>query len=401
MTRLRTVRTERPEPVIASAALTLSLFLGAVLRVPSLLQLQRETQRRGWQRLVGRLAPISDDAFGYALERYDPQELRGVLVPMIRQLKANKQLERCKIAGLLVVALDANEQFNSRSRCCEQCCQRTVTVKDADGHLQQVREYFHRQVYAQLHGPDLSVILDVEPIGPDEDEAQAALRLLGRLRRLYGPRFFDVVTVDAWYPKGPWLRAVQKLGWTVVCVLKQQDYEVYQEAEVLRKHQPPVKWEAAGRQVQAWDIRDLDFTVESLGKVRVVVAQEQWQEVRRLGGQRVVRSQQSQWRWLVLAELDAYDVRTICRIGHQRWGIENHAFNELTQHYHLTHCPHHHPVAILAWLLILILAFVAFELFAKVHGKLVRLGKLTLVQVTRLLDLALERWEELQPLWSG
>jgi hypothetical protein len=401
MTRLRTVRTERPEPVIASAAITLSLFLGAVLRVPSLLQLQRETQRRGWQRLVGRSAPISDDAFGYALERYDPQELRGVLVPMIRQLKANKQLERCKIAGLLVVALDANEQFNSRSRCCEQCAQRMVTVKDADGQPQQVREYFHRQVYAQLHGPEFSVILDVEPIGPAEDEAQAALRLLGRLRRLYGPRFFDVVTVDAWYPKGPWLRAVQKLGWAVVCVLKQQDYEVYQEAEALRKGQPPVAWKVGNRQVQAWDIRDLDFTVQSLGKVRVVVAQEQWLEVRRPGGQRVVRSQQSQWRWLVLAELDGYDVQTICRIGHQRWGIENHAFNELTQHYHLTHCPHHHPVAILAGLLILILAFVAFELFAKVHGKLVRLRKLTLVQVTRLLDLSLERWEELQPLWSG
>src|SRR6266498_977627 len=91
----------------------------------------------------------------------------------------------------------------------------------------------------------------------------------------------------------------------------------------------------------------------------------------------------------------------ICRIGHQRWGIENHAFNELTQHYHLTHCEHHHPVAILAGLLILIVAFVAFELFAKVHGKLVRLGKLTLLQVTRLLDLSIERWEDLQPLWSG
>ena len=162
-----------------------------------------------------------------------------------------------------------------------------------------------------------------------------------------------------------------------------------------------MRWEEAGRQVQAWDVRDLDFTVESLGKVRVVVAQEQWQEVHRRGGKKLVQSQQSHWRWLVLAELDGYGVQTICQMGHQRWGIENHAFNELTQHYHLTHCEHHHPVAILAALLIQIIGFVAFELFAKVHGKLVRLGKLSLLQVTRLLDLSLERWEELQPLWSG
>lgn len=398
---MRAVGTDRPLAVIPTSSITLSLFLGAVLRVPSLLQLQRESGRRGWQRLIGRAEPISDDAFGYALERYRPEELRQVLAKLVRQLKVNKQLERCKISGLLVVALDANEQFHSRSRCCDKCCQRTVTIKDRQGHKQEVTEYFHRQVYAQMHGPDLSVILDVEPVEPGEAECQAALRLLGRLRRLYGPRFFDVITVDAWYPKGPWLRAVQKLGWAVVCVLKQQDYEVYQEAEVLRKGQNPVKWEDAGRTVQAWDVRDLDFTVPALGKVRVVVAQENWQEVQRPGGKKLVVSQQSHWRWLVLQELDGYDVQTICRIGHQRWGIENHAFNELTQHYHLTHCEHHHPVAILAGLLIRIIAFVAFEVFAKVHSKLVRAGKLTLVHVTRMLDLSIERWENLQALWSG
>jgi hypothetical protein len=247
----------------------------------------------------------------------------------------------------------------------------------------------------------LSVILDLEPVKPAEDEAQAALRLLGRIRRLYGPRFFDVVTVDAWYPKGPWLRAVQQLGWAVVCVLKQEAYEIYQEADALRKSQQPTRWQAADRQVQAWDIKDLDFTQEALGKVRVVVAEEQWQEVRRVGGKKVVEPKESHWRWLVLRELDGYDVKAIWQVGHQRWGIENHAFNELTQHHHLTHCQHHHPVAIVAWLLILIIAFVAFELFAKVHDKLVRLGGLTLKQVARQLDLALERWEELQPLWSG
>ena len=32
--------------------------------------------------------------------------------------------------------------------------------------------------------------------------------------------------------------------------------------------------------------------------------------------------------------------------------VENRAFNELTRHYHLPHCPHPEPVAILAWLLI-------------------------------------------------
>lgn len=77
------------------------------------------------------------------------------------------------------------------------------------------------------------------------------------------------------------------------------------------------------------------------------------------------------------------------------------SFNELTQHYHLTHCGHHHPVAILAWLLFLVLALVVFEVFAKVHGKLLALAQTTLQVVTEQLNRALERWEELEPLWSG
>jgi hypothetical protein len=88
-------------------------------------------------------------------------------------------------------------------------------------------------------------------------------------------------------------------------------------------------------------------------------------------------------------------------MGHRRWGVENHAFNELTKYYHWEHCPHHEPVAIVAWLLILVLGLNLFELFARVHGKLLRLGKATLQEITKQLDRAIERWEELEPLWSG
>jgi hypothetical protein len=91
----------------------------------------------------------------------------------------------------------------------------------------------------------------------------------------------------------------------------------------------------------------------------------------------------------------------IWRIGHQRWGVENHAFNELTQHYHLTHCPRHEPVAILAWLLIRVLGFNLFELFVRLHGKLWRQGRTTLQEIARQLDRALEAMEQIYPLWSG
>lgn len=396
--RLRAVRDHRHQPQIPTRALSGSLFLAALLRVPSLLQLQAETQRRGWQRLVGWQQAISDDAFGYVLERYRPQDWREVLVAVNRQLKANKALESAKVNGLLVVALDANEQFHSQCRCCPECCQRRLEVKDAAGQTQTVIEYYHRQVYAQLQGPEFSVILDLEPIGPGENEAAAALRLLGRMRRQYGPRFFDVVTVDAWYATGPFLRAVQKLGWGVVSVLKQERYEIYQEATALSRGQAPRRWSWENRRVQLREVSALDFGVA--GAVRVVLADEQWTERSRRAGQPMVTPRQSHWRWVVQG-LDGYGPEVVWRIGHQRWGVENHAFNELTQYYHLTHCPRHEPIALLVWLLIRVLGFNLFELFTRLHDKVWRQGRTTLQEIARQLDRALEAVTELAPLWSG
>jgi nitroreductase len=89
----------------------------------------------------------------------------------------------------------------------------------------------------------------LEPIRPGEDEAAAALRLLGRMRRLYGPRFFDAITVDAWYATGPFIQAVQRLGWGVVAVLKQERYDIYGEATRLSAGAVPQRFEWEGRQV--------------------------------------------------------------------------------------------------------------------------------------------------------
>jgi hypothetical protein len=397
--RLAGVGNDRSWPQIPTRSITATLFLGALLRIGSFLQLQAETARPGWQRLTGWLGAISDDALVYALERYDLQDLRQVLVDVNKTLKRNKALERAKISGLLVVALDANEQFNSRHRCCEACCQRTIKVKDKDGHVHELTEYYHRQVYAQLHGPDFSTILDLEPIRPGEDEAAAALRLLGRMRRTYGPRFFDVVTVDAWYAKDPFFQAVRKLGWSVVAVLKQDRYDVYKEATALSQKQAPKQRQVEDRTIKLWDVRDLNFGASS--GLRVVIAQETWEENHRIGKEITRQTMNSHWRWLLDDQLNGYGPEVVWRIGHQRWGVENHAFNELTQHYHLTHCPHHHPAAILAWLLFLILGFTIFELFVRLNSKIWRQGRTTMKELCRQLDRAMERVMELDPLWSG
>jgi hypothetical protein len=396
---VRTVRCHRPYPTIPTRCLFLSLVMGVVIRAGSYLDISQQTKRRRWQHLIHWSKRISDDAFHYVSERFHLEDLRQSLAEANKTLKANKALESCKINGLLFLSLDANEHFHSRSRCCGGCCQREVKETDAQGQKQTVIEYYHRYVFAQINGPKLNVLLDLEPIRPGEGEAQAALRLLGRIRRVYGVRFFDAISVDSWYVQGPFLKAVEKLGWEWVVVLKQERMEVFQEARALSAGQKPAlefEDKACRRQVKLWEVNDLNFSESYGGKVRVVRSEESWVENKVIGGKMTRTPQTSHWWWMVSEGLRVYPCNVIYESGHRRWGIENKAFNELTQFYHLEHCYHHEPAAMLAQMLILMLGFLLFNAYAALHSQPFRLGQVTLKELANDLNLALEqdcRWE--------
>jgi len=317
----------RLHPEIPGRAISLTLLLGEVAQIPSLLQLQAETQLPQWQQWVGYPERISDDALDYVSERMDPGKLRRGAAWINRKLKRGKAFAENKVNGLLVISLDANEQFCSDHRCCEDCLTRQITSKDAQGQPVQHIQYYHKQVYAQLSGPKLSVILDVEPMRQGEEECAAALRLLARLRESHGPRFFDVVLVDAWYTNGPFLKAVVEMGWPVIAVLKQDRYDIYQEALALTNGRSPDETvERDGRQVEIWDLRQMTFTETYTEPVRVVRVRESWKQRERIGDQWVLKEKEQNWIWIVAGDLDGYAGSVIRDWGHLRWKIENNAF---------------------------------------------------------------------------
>lgn len=378
----------RLEPDVPGRAVGLSLLLGEVVHIPSLNQLEQETQLPQWQRWMGYPASISHDTFGYAANRMEPEGLRRGLRFINRKLKRGKGFEASKLHGLLAVSLDANEQFCSDHRCCQDCLSREVVCKDSQGQELKRTQYYHKQVYAQLSGPRLSVILDVEPMRPGEEECAAALRLLRRMRRTYSPRFFDLVVVDSWYTNGPFLKTVsQELGWPVVAVLKQERYDIYQEALALAQGQPTQIVERGEephkRRVEIWNVPSLRFSDTYTEPVRVVRVRESWTERTQRGKRWEVVPKEQNWIWVVAGDLDACDPATIRDLGHLRWKVENNAFDELTQHWHLTHVAHHQPVAVQALLWIKLIAFTLFHAFAILHGKLFRLGKVTLQELRK------------------
>jgi len=390
----------RPHPEIPARAVSLTLLLGEVVQVPSLLQLQFETELPQWQQWVGYKHRISDDTLDYVSERMDPANLRRGATWIHRKLKRGKAFEENKVNGLLVVSLDANEQFSSDHRCCADCLTREITSKDAAGQPVQHTQYYHKQVYAQLSGPKLSVILDLEPMRQGEEECATALRLLTRLRESYGPRFFDVVLVDAWYTNGPFLKAVVAMGWPVIAVLKQERYDIYGETLALSQSQPAEVVERAGRKVEIWDLREMTFTETYTEPVRVVRVRESWKQRERIGGQWMFEEKEEHWIWIVAGDLDAYAGAVIWDLGHLRWKIENNAFNELTQSWGLTHCAHHQPVALQVLLWIKIIAFTLFHAYAILHGKLFRLGKVTFQELRKRIYRSL-LCGKVQPFFSG
>ena len=335
-------RDGRSEPKVPLLPLVVCLMLGVVMRIGSYLDLAQQTHnRRRWRRLCGLKTPVHHEIFAYVTARMKPEDWRQNQARVAKELKANKALESCKIKGLLFLSIDANEHFASFSRTCPCCCERHVEVRDPEGKKVKRTQYYHRYVFAHLSGPKFNLVLDVEPILPGEDECTAALRLLGRVRRLYGPRFFDGITADAWYAKGPFLRALDKLGWLWIVVLKREDREIFQEALQLSKGQKPsveFRDEQRERQVQLWQVQDLHFSdgYTQSTSVQVVLADECWTERHVEGGAKCAKSRQSRWIWATCEGLSAYSAEVVYQGGHRRWGIENQAFNELTQSYHLT-----------------------------------------------------------------
>jgi hypothetical protein len=185
---LRSVRDGPVEPKVPLLPLVLCLVLGVVTRIGSYLDLAQQTKdRRRWRHLCGLKAPVHHEIFAYATERMDPEDWRQNQARLAKELKGNKRLESAKINGLLFASIDANEHFASFSRTCPCCCQRQVEVTGPDGRKVKVTQFYHRYVFAHISGPQVNLVLDVEPVRPGEDECAAALRLLGRLRRHLRP----------------------------------------------------------------------------------------------------------------------------------------------------------------------------------------------------------------------
>ncbi len=333
-------------------------------RLGSLNSLESLSAARFWKAwLGGELS--SADTIGRVHAALDAGQLRLGLHGVYSRLKRNKALPLN--LGLDVAVLDGHEQHASYRRHCSGCRQRTVKTE----HGERI-QYYHRQVTLMLlPGPragrqPLRLLLDCEPMLPDEDEVACAMRLLTRVLALY-PRAFDLVLADALYATAPFFNFLIDHGKYALAVLKDEHRNLYQDAAGLFANLAPQRSERRGRDCQWWDFPDLVSWPQVKSPVRVVRSLETYSVRRQLD--ETATQETSDWVWVTtLPQSQAPTVRVVTW-GHQRWDIENFGFNELVNGWEADHIYKHEANAIEAFLLMTFLAYNIFHAFLGLNLK--------------------------------
>jgi hypothetical protein len=408
----------RRAPQTSAALVAAAVFYTGLLRIRSFNALEPRLSEKPFLRLVGAAAErqrlCSVDTVGRALSQMDLDSVRAVLVEMLHKAERNKVFREGWHGALRHVALDGWEPFRSRQRHCPECLERQVSVKDEDGMIGTVPEYYHRYAVALLIDERFDLVVDFEPVLPkdlrplivkgkgrtarlvkaslDEGELTAATRLIRKVKQTFG--WIDVVVADALYANGPFLTTLDSLGLGAVIIARRENDEPLREALHLWKDQAPhkiVEDEKAHERIALWDCCDLETLTTYEGKIRCVrgiVSRLQHPE-----------DPPSTWCMLVTGKATRLSPEKVLAVARARWHIENTAFHQWTTRWRLGHVFRHHPVALRSLFWLFLAAFDLLTLFQylqlRSYGR--DCGKNVTRTISRLVDEMLDElacWQD-------
>ncbi|MBU4217472.1 MAG: transposase [Actinobacteria bacterium] len=333
-------------------------MLMMLARLGSLNALEQQEGSAFWSRWLGRPMP-SADTVGRVFETIDLEAIRSCIHHVYTRLKRNKALG--EFGGVYALVIDGHESFSSYLQSCQGCLKRRVRAGDGER-----TQFYHRNVSAVLVTRDFTVLLDVEEQRKGEDEVACATRLCRRVLMNY-PRAFQVVLADALFLRSDFFKFLLDHGKDVICVLKDERRDLMEDARSLFKSEPPILIDDGNVKREVWDIEG--FTSwESLGRpVRVVRSLETRRVTRQLTGEE--EAETSEWMWVTTLPQWKVGTKEIVGLGHARWLIENQAFNEMVTYWHANHMYRHHPAAITAFWLTLMLVMNLFRAFINLNIK--------------------------------
>lgn len=368
-----TVTDRRRLPVIPAGRAARAVLVMTLTRLGSLNALEQTRGDPGWRRLLGAPMP-SADTVARVFSGLDLAALRTINGEVYRQLKRKKAIQP-PWHGLMALVVDGHESHATFRRHCEGCLSRTIHLVDGDRV-----QYYHRHVAAMLVGGEIPLLLDAEPVRPGEDEVAAALRLVARTIEHY-PRAFDLVDADGLYARADFFNAVADLGKYVLAVLKDEQRDLMEDLRGLLPSGKPVSMEVAGGTAEVWDMEGFTTWPQVKRPVRVVRSVETKRIRRQLTGQ--VEEKTSEWVWVMTLPRSVAPTRAAVQIGHSRWMIENEGFNETVNEWHGDHVYTHDDHAMLAFWLVMALAYNLFHAFWRRNLKPAVRARFTMRHIAR------------------
>jgi hypothetical protein len=218
---------ERIQPIIPLPSIVKAVFLASAFRIKAISSIEFECRLGILKKKIG---PMSDDTIGYGLNHLPPDQLRLKMRCLQKVWKRNGMLRNNPFNDWIVGVLDVIEIGSSYERHCPRCLVRHV---NRDGV--EVEQYYHRASVLILVGYEFSIPVDIELMRPGEDEVSCGLRLLKRVVEQLGVRFLNAVIGDAFYCKPHFFSERKKLKIAAGAVLKENQENLLESAEVLRR----------------------------------------------------------------------------------------------------------------------------------------------------------------------
>lgn len=191
----------------------------------------------------------------------------------------------------------------------------------------------------------------------DEGELTAGKRLIKNLYNEYN-HFADIIVADALYMKSTWIQQLLDLGIDSVIRAKDERLHIVKDAlGIFRSREADNKWIALKTstktiEVTAWD--EDNFEMTNLGfKIRFLRFLE-----------KITIGDKIEFKeiWIITTNKNI-DNKTLWKIIHNRWHIENNGFHQLKCQWNLKHCYFHSPTGIEAVMMFIIISFNLMQLF--------------------------------------
>ena len=312
----------------------MSAFAMMFFQDPSLLQFQRrledEVHRNNLKTLFHVKSIPKDTGMSEVLDTVDPEEIAPLFEDFFRLLQRGNHLERYRMMGRYIVAIDGSQYFSSENISCPGC----LTKEDKKGKVR----YFHQIVQAALMSPGMRQVI---PLAPEEVrntdgkekqdcEINAGKRLLHRIRESH-PKLPLIIVADSLYSKQPAMKEMSALHMNYVLVAKPEDH----------------------RKLMEWvdEMRALKETVHCTVKEKDRTHHYEWindiplndhKDVVMVGyiDYRMEKDNRITYHnnWVTDIPVDERNVKDLVKIGRCRWKIENETFNTLkNQGYHIEH----------------------------------------------------------------